>query len=228
MVRKLSSVLWGIALIAVGVVIALNATGITSIDLFFDGWWTLFIIIPCVVGFFTEGDKLGNLIGLAVGVVLLLAAQGIFQWKDIWEFGLAAIIILIGIKLVGGGLFHRKPREVQRRLEESGKTQHTSFTAFTGNRVNLDGQCFYGAELNAVFGAIDYDLRNALIPEDCVIKASAVFGGINILLPQDVHVKISSNSVFGSVDNKRNSVHGENAVTIYIEGSGIFGGVDIK
>ena len=52
--KKVTSVLWGIALIAAGTIFALNALDITSIDVFFDGWWSLFLIIPCAVGLFTE------------------------------------------------------------------------------------------------------------------------------------------------------------------------------
>ena len=45
--KKVSNILWGIIFVAAGVILALNAIGITHIDLFFDGWWTLFIIVPC-------------------------------------------------------------------------------------------------------------------------------------------------------------------------------------
>ena len=48
--KNITKILWGTALIAVGGIIALNAFGITDIELFFDGWWTLFIIVPCLVG----------------------------------------------------------------------------------------------------------------------------------------------------------------------------------
>ena len=51
--RKISKILWGIAFIFAGVIFALNAFGITDIEIFFDGWWTLFIIIPCLVGIFS-------------------------------------------------------------------------------------------------------------------------------------------------------------------------------
>ena len=48
--KNITKILWGTALIAVGGIIALNAFEITGIELFFDGWWTLFIIVPCLVG----------------------------------------------------------------------------------------------------------------------------------------------------------------------------------
>lgn len=59
-----SKILWGIALIALGVVIGLNALDITHINLLFRGWWTLFIIIPCLIGLFDDKSegKTGNII----------------------------------------------------------------------------------------------------------------------------------------------------------------------
>ena len=41
--KKVGSVLWGIVLIAAGVIWALNEFNVTNINVFFDGWWTLFI-----------------------------------------------------------------------------------------------------------------------------------------------------------------------------------------
>ena len=49
-------------------VLGINALSIAYIDIFFDGWWTLFIIIPCFIGLFNDRDRTGNLIGLVVGV----------------------------------------------------------------------------------------------------------------------------------------------------------------
>ena len=57
--KKTTSIIWGIALVAIGVVLGLNAFGVTDIELFFDGWWTLFIIVPSAVGLFREKDKTG-------------------------------------------------------------------------------------------------------------------------------------------------------------------------
>lgn len=55
--KKTSGILWGIALVAIGVILALNALGITDINIFFDGWWTLFFIIPSLIGLISERDK---------------------------------------------------------------------------------------------------------------------------------------------------------------------------
>ena len=57
------NIMWGIVLVVIGIVIGTNNLGITNIDVFFDGWWTLFIIVPCFIGLFSNEDKMGNIIG---------------------------------------------------------------------------------------------------------------------------------------------------------------------
>ncbi len=221
-------VIWGIILILVGVIFALNALNITEIDIFFEGWWTLFIIVPSLVGLVRGPDRMGSFIGLGIGVLLLLNSQGLLDLGKIWELIVPAIIILIGVKLVFGGIFNGRAESVSRQAEGFGKAQHSGFAAFTGTQIDFDGQSFHGAELNAIFGGIDYDLRNAIIAEDCVIRATAIFGGIDILLPPDVQVMVTSNSVFGGVGNKHSNPAGTENVTVHIIGAGIFGGVDIQ
>ena len=55
--KNFGNILWGIVLIIIGLIVGGNALGITNIDIFFDGWWTLFIIIPCFIGLFKEREK---------------------------------------------------------------------------------------------------------------------------------------------------------------------------
>ena len=47
--KQFRSIIWGIAIIALGVILGGNALGWFSIDIFFDGWWTLFIIVPSAI-----------------------------------------------------------------------------------------------------------------------------------------------------------------------------------
>jgi len=224
--KKFSSVIWGIVLIAAGLLFALNALNITNINIFFDGWWTLFIIVPCAVGLFTEREKTGNIIGIAVGVFLLLCCQGILSFSMLWKLLVPAIIVIVGLKLVLTGLFGNKGNEIIKQLKLEGKEPNTGCATFSGCDMNYDGQVFEGAELTAVFGGIKCDLRNAIIEKDCAIQVSAIFGGIDIFVPEGINVKVNSNSIFGGVSNK--TVVYQNAPTIYISGTCMFGGVDIK
>ena len=226
--KRTKQILWGVVLVAIGLVLALNALNITDIELFFDGWWTLFIIVPCVIGLFTGKDITGNLIGLGIGTFLLLCCQDILDFDMLWKLALPIIVILIGIKLIFSTVLDRKGAELMKKLRDNDGTMRSGTAVFSGEKMNFSGEMFQGAELNAVFGGVECDLRNAVIEEDCVIQASAVFGGIDIFVPGNINVQVSSNSIFGGVSNKTAKTNIVNAPTLYIKATCLFGGVDIK
>ena len=95
--KKFGSLLWGLVFIAVGIIVGLNSLKVTNIDLFFNGWWTLFIIVPCFIGLFTDNDKTGDTVGIAVGVILLLCCQDILNFDILWKLLLPIILIIIGL-----------------------------------------------------------------------------------------------------------------------------------
>ena len=82
--KKFKGALWGLALIAIGVIFALNALNITDINIFFEGWWTLFIIVPCFISLFGKGDKTGDVIGILIGIGLLLPSRDVFSFGTFW------------------------------------------------------------------------------------------------------------------------------------------------
>ena len=43
---KAKKLIWGFLFIAAGVLLILHRLNILNVDIFFNGWWTLFIIIP--------------------------------------------------------------------------------------------------------------------------------------------------------------------------------------
>lgn len=226
--KKAKSILWGVVLIIIGVIFALNAFDITNISIFFDGWWTLFIIVPCAIGLFTDKDKTGSIIGLLIGVFLLLCTRGILSFELLWKLALPAIIIIIGVKMIFGGIFNSKSNEVLNKIKENGGSLKSTSAIFAGQDINFNGEVFEGAEFNAIFGGIKCDLRNAVITDDCVINACSIFGGIDIFLPDNVNVKVNSNSIFGGISDKYRRNSQNNAVTVYINGTCMFGGVDLK
>lgn len=226
--KKFSNILWGLLFIALGVIIGLNSFGITDINLFFDGWWTLFIIIPCTIELFRSRDKTGNLIGIAVGVALLLACQDILTFDMLWKLMLPAILVIIGLSLVFKDLIFGKKSAAFKRSSDKVGQEDTHFAAFGSKSIKYDGQVFYGNDLTAVFGSVTCDLRNAIIDEDVIINANTTFGGIDILVPPTVNVEIKSTAIFGGVSDKRRTDTVITTPTVYVSGICLFGGVDIK
>ena len=228
--KKYRSVLWGIALIVAGLVWALSSLDVVNINIFFDGWWTLFIIVPSAISFFTSSEKFSALIGVAVGVILLLCARDVIGYDMLAKLALPAIIVLIGLNMIVTAFSNRHAEKIKVSFEKNKDEIDTVFCLFAGKEVRLEGDHFCGAEINAVFGGVDYDLRGAVIEPDSAIKASAIFGGINIFVPEGVYVRVKSNSFFGDVENisKRPAKGDENVITLYVSGLALFGSIDIK
>ncbi len=225
--KNKSSVIWGLVLVVIGVLLGCKALNLFDFDIFFDGWWTLFIIIPCLIGLVTDDNKTGSIIGLVIGVLLLLSAQKVIDYSYMWKLLVPIIIIIVGISIIFSNVFFKKDEEKFKKM--SNKISKEGLTAvFSGQDVKLDDQVFEGTNLTAIFGGIKLDLRKAEIKEDVIINVTAVFGGVDIFLPDEVKVIIKTNSFFGGVDNKKKNNDDKKLPTVYINSSCAFGGVDIK
>lgn len=226
--KRFSNVLWGLVIIALGIILGGNALGITDIHVFFDGWWTLFIIVPCAIGLFSERDKTGNLIGLLIGAVLLLSCQDMLSFRIIWKLAFPAILIIIGCSIICKDALHRKVNDdIRKRNSERGDT-HEYCATFSGQDVKFDDTEFQGATLTAVFGGIECDLRNAIFAEDQVVNCTAIFGGVDLHVPANVKIQVKSTSIFGGVSKPKFATADADAKILYVNATCIFGGVDIK
>ena len=97
---KLENKIWGSILLVVGIILFLNVLGFSNINIFFDGWWTFFIIIPCLIGLINEPSRKGYLIGLIIGIILFLCCQGIISFIMILKLIIPTILIVIGVSLL--------------------------------------------------------------------------------------------------------------------------------
>ena len=208
--QKLNRILWGIVLVAVGVLLGLNALNVLTFDLFFKGWWTLFIIVPSVIGLLTDKNKWGAFIGLLFGVFFLLCAWDILSVSLLWKLALPIVAVLVGLSLLFG---KRKqavtPPPVQVSPPPVSATQNTDHRTdcvaiFSGQEMHCDGKPF------------------------CGVNATAIFGGVDIFLPPNVNVVVVSSGIFGDVENHRRFPAIEGAPTVTVHATAIFGGVDIK
>lgn len=219
------NLLWGLLLIVIGLIIGLNSLGITNISLFFDGWWTLFIIVPSIIDIVKEPAKTGNYLWLVLGIVLLLCAQEILSFEIVGKLIFPAILVVIGLSLVLKDKIGAKVKEKIKTLNQDGLEEY--YATFSGQEINPKGEEFKGASLNAIFGGIDLNLSEVHIQKDTLINVTSVFGGVDIKVPANVNVKVQSTSLFGGIDNKVKK-YTENLPTIYVKAFCLFGGADIK
>ncbi|MEL7569631.1 MAG: LiaF domain-containing protein [Eubacteriaceae bacterium] len=236
------SIIFGLILVAVGIIFAGNELGYWNINIFFRGWWTLFIIIPCILSIVQNGFNTGNIIGLCIGVFLLLQQQNMF-----YEY--RKLIFPAGVIAIGLILILKQNERTHPRFENNAAAQNSAenvsnadnnvnnkefrktsdiikMTAiFSGQNYEKNNETFNGADLTAIFGGVDLDIRNTTIEKDVRIDAFCLFGGMDIIVGQNMPVKVHSTCIFGGVDNWAQT-DGSPAIHVYC--TCIFGGIDIK
>lgn len=252
--KKANGALIGLIFLAVGFLYACSALDIIQFTVFFPGFWTLFLIVPCFYGLFRKGeDKTGYIIGLIVGICFLINAQDFSFHIDFWPMILAILCILIGVKMIfpnrGGKSKHihvefhggsdnngnngenGSADSFESKTTDSANGGYVNVTAVLGGReTRMDNEVFTGADLTAVLGGVDLNLRNAIINEDVFINVTAVMGGVEIYLPANVKVVADNcTAVLGGVDVSRAyaNVPAMDAPKVIISGSCVMGGVDI-
>ncbi len=220
------NILWGIVLIVIGIIWGINSLGIAYINIFFKGWWTLFIIVPSIIGIVKNAREFSNYVWLLLGVVLLLCARGIIYFDIIMKLLLPSILVIVGISFIFKNVTSGRINKKIKDIDTNGMEIYVA--SFSENKVKLRGDEFKNTSLDSTFGNIKFDISECDINEDKIIKASAIFAGVEIIVPSNVNVKIKATNIFGGTSNKVKEKNTDAKYTIYIESFAMFGGVNIR
>lgn len=223
---NIRNVLWGLVLIVLGLIFGLNALEITNINIFFNGWWTFIIIIPCFIDLFKEENKTGNLIGLLIGIALFLSCWEIISFELVFKLMIPVTLVIIGLSFIFKDTINKKIKSEMKKLNKKSDNEYCA--TFGVQKLDFSNEEFKGCDISAVFGGIECNLKDSIITEDIIINVSAIFGGVDIFVPKDVKVKVTSTPIFGGVSNERKNPKDDKVKTIYINATCIFGGVEIK
>lgn len=225
--KNVSKILWGVVLIVIGLIYAINALDIMDINIFFKGWWTLFIIVPSLIGLFDEKDRQGSLIGLFIGVILLLAVRDVISFELVLKLIIPFVLVVIGLSIIWSEISGSKVKE---KVEASKKHDLDEVAAVLNEEIRLIDGDFKGATIDAIFGHGVLDIRKAKLEEGAAIKANAIFGSVDIIVPQDTEVKIKATKIFGGVERTTfaSDSKKKKSNVIYIEAYALFGGINIK
>lgn len=233
--KKASSWLWGLVLVALGVILGINALGIARIDIFFPGWWTLFIIVPCAISLFTDEHKGGSAAGLLVGVCLLLSCLGVVPFGLMWKLLLPALLVIIGFVVIAHGTsngeVHDKIRQARReQAEERRKSRHV-----VEGEVVEDGKKSDSSEKKTGDEEVEFEEYWSTFGDQNInyndkafggCRIDAVFGGADLDLRkskiQDKAI-VRASSIFGGI-----IIYAPNDVNVEVASTAIFGGVSDK
>jgi len=238
----------GLVVIAVGALFTLDKLGYVNAGEFWEYWPVLLIgvgIGRVLQPSGTQGRGFGVVL-MVLGTWFLLSNLDLIHYRfgDVWPL----LLVVLGIMMVWRaitGPFFESPR---RRLKEAiaagdgsaavgGLATSGSDTSSTVNSFALLGgvkrkvvsQDFRGGALTAIMGGCELDLRQASISSgQAVIDTFALWGGIEIKVPQEWSVVVQGTPILGAFDDKTVRVGGDGSKVLVIKGVALMGGVELK
>jgi predicted membrane protein len=233
--------LLGTILAGVGVLLLLDNLGIRVFDRIWE-WWPCILIAAGgarVATACTWGGRVWGSVVLFIGAVFLLDNLGYIH-GNVWNFFWPVILIAVGIGMLTrgferGGMFSPSTGSAAAGpgLSSTGGDANTlaAWAFFGGSRRRFDTQNFEGGEALAIFGGINIDLTKAgMQKEEIRLEANALFGGIDIRVPETWQVVVRGAGIFGGYEDKtwRAGAVDEKKPRLIVSGFAVFGGVVVK
>jgi len=220
----------GTILIAAGIIIFGNIYGYWHLNLFFAGWWTLFIIIPGLVGMVQGGLNFGNALMVLVGAMLLLGQQGIINHDQVFQLLFPLILIMLGVFIFIGSHNSKKTFPGRSGGTEQNNNEDTPnyIAAFSSNEIKNISSCLQGGSATAIMGSIILDLRSTVISSNITFNTTAMMGSVEVLVPPGVRLRVTGLPMFGSNKITKISPTDESLPLITFNCLSLFGSTEIK
>ena len=224
MIRKLEKI-YNVGTATIFSIYALIALILTiflpKYNIFFSGWWTLFIILPSLGSVLFYKNKLTSLYVLTIGILILLGCNDILSLNKCFTILLCLGIILIGISIIKSTI--KIPQK---------KDSNTKYVPFYYTILGAtEEKCitpFEGGTVKVCFGHLILDLSNAKITNNSTLNVTSIFGTTELILPEEVEAITNNVNVLGGTENLKNVAKSKNKKKLYIESMSILGSTKIK
>lgn len=223
-----SGILLGAAIVAVGTALLLDNIGVMHFEDLWKFWPVALIIygVSRIVEGRTPSTYVWGGLVAAVGALFLLDNLDLIPFRiDVGAMIWPVIIIGFGVSML--------LRSIDRKHYVAGMGSTNPnlgiFAIFSGFKRRIDAQDFKGGEVVAVFGGVKLDLRHAGIEGDrAVIDVNAMFGGIDIRVPENWTITMKGIGIFGAFEDKTvrpRPEPGSKSPELVVTGFGMFAGV---
>jgi predicted membrane protein len=217
----------GLTVIVVGVAFLLDQMGR------FDAsevlrYWPLAMVALGLTGFFQARDGGGQFFGVAVAVCGMWFLADNMGWVNSNPFILLRYFWPGLLLAVGASMVWRSLRGPRAAVAGSRATDRlNAFALLSGYNLTNASQGFVGGQATAVMGGCEIDLRQAkLAGEEAVVEVFAMWGGIEIKVPESWAVVGQVTPILGGFESKA-AVPAPGAPRLVVSGSAIMGGVEV-
>ncbi|MBV9505714.1 MAG: hypothetical protein JO323_11995 [Acidobacteriia bacterium] len=230
----------GLALLLVGIALLLDRMGIMPLTHVLR-FWPMLLVAAGTVILVESGALVSRTVGgviLGGGILLQARNLGYIQIRGdvFWPLALIAIgVVLLSRAIEERG---RPPEErnaplfpknwgINARTWNTGGPEEAAVFGHVERRVT--DQDFEKIKVVAVFGGFDLDLRQAGVKGDeAEVEAVAVFGGVQVVVPEDWQVIPRGTGAFGGFSDETRSPGPNATKRLIVKGAGVFGGVVIS
>lgn len=249
-IHRRSKGIWGgLVLIVVGMFLFLQNLHLDLPSWIFS-WQMLLIILGLIVAIKHKFRGGPWFIMMLIGGIFL--SEEIIHWDfDFPRYGWPLVLVVIGVYMLTKRPSHNRPQRYlgedrkqwreERRRWNAGSYQETveghnsedflnALAVFGGDNRIVLSKNFQGGDITSIFGGSEVNLTQADFTGTVVIDATAIFGGIELILPSNWEVKMEVNTIFGGVEDKRaiELLAPNPDKRLLIKGICVFGGIDIK
>jgi hypothetical protein len=213
--------IFGLILSTIGVLWTLDSMGIADAEYYIRYWPTALVLLGGAKLWQARGrGGFGGLVLIVIGIGLM-AEHLLPSNVDVFDLWPIALVLL------GGSLVWRS--FVGREAPVGDGNSTISAVAILGgvNRGN-NSAAFRGGDLTAVMGGCVVDLRQARIDGEAVIDLFAMWGGIELRIPEDWTVISHVTPLLGGFEDKTRPTQGASAHRLVLRGVVMMGGVEVK
>jgi predicted membrane protein len=197
-----SGIIPGVVLIVVGTIFLLDHMGIIRSEHLWK-FWPMAIVAVGLIKFIKEGDRPVGIALILVGGLVQLYKLGLvgLSWDTIWPF----ILIVAGASMIWSRFTLPKIPGMSKTLSGEERETLNEHALFGGVERRVSVNNFRGGMITAVFGGVEVDFRSAEIEgEEALVFVEAIFGGIEITVPDRWNVTFQGQSIFaGFTDETR-------------------------
>jgi len=219
----------GLIVIALGVIFTLDNLGIIYAGDYLQYWPVVLVIVGGIKVWNARRDGHGwftGLLFLGVGSYMLIYRIAYIRIDARMVFPF--FLVFLGGYMVWRGFSRGTPRT----RPGDGLSRFSSLAIMSGCSHRSNSQAFEGADLTAIMGGCEIDLREASIApnSEAAIDVFAFWGGIDLKVPEDWVVINRIVPLMGGVDDKtRPPVAGNAPVKqLVLRGIVVMGGVSVK
>jgi predicted membrane protein len=228
-----AGILSGSALIVIGVLFLLDHMDVIHLGNLWK-FWPMILIVLGISKLLVEHNRVSGVLLILVGMYFQLNHLGILNlsWNTFWPI----LLIVGGILMISSRFETGRWRGCTgaRQLPAGGQEVLNEFALFGGVERRITVTNFRGGRIEAVFGGVEVDFLLADIEgEEAVVELEAMFGGIELRVPERWTVIYQGQSIFGGYSDETRQAPPDvmgNAPkkTLILRGRALFGGIVVK